>query len=183
MHSPVFINDNWSLGIGVGWFIKRIGDHKAICHAGGLPGYTSDLTLVLDRELGIALFTNTAVDTTKLNKEVVEILLPAFDAYYERKENQVAGIRPEWNKFIGKYSLPGGLPPTRIFFKNNRMWLATPATPPGSENIFFPTEDEHRFVLRRGDLDGEEVVFKASSSGTIEELEITGYVLTRVPAE
>jgi CubicO group peptidase (beta-lactamase class C family) len=45
-------------GYGLGFFLRDYRGMKMVWHTGGLPGYVSRVTLIPDRKLGIAVFTN-----------------------------------------------------------------------------------------------------------------------------
>ena len=45
-------------GYGLGFELRDLRGHKIVSHTGGLPGYVSRITMVPDRRLGIAVFTN-----------------------------------------------------------------------------------------------------------------------------
>ncbi len=45
-------------GYGLGFFLRDYRGYKLVTHTGGLPGYVSRISLIPDRKLGIAVFTN-----------------------------------------------------------------------------------------------------------------------------
>ena len=45
-------------GYGLGLFLRDYRGYKLVTHTGGLPGYVSRISLIPDRKLGIAVFTN-----------------------------------------------------------------------------------------------------------------------------
>ena len=43
---------------GLGWVLREYRGHKSVGHTGGLPGYVSQVTLIPDLKLGVAVLTN-----------------------------------------------------------------------------------------------------------------------------
>ncbi len=88
MRQPVSIFPNIEeaspvgFGIGVGWFLRDIAGSQAIGHGGGIPGYTSDITVIPDLKLGIVNLRNGGAgagsDPTTINRELLENLIPAI---------------------------------------------------------------------------------------------------------
>ena len=68
----------WKSGVGIGWMLGRLHDRTTIGHGGGIPGYRTDITLVPDLKLGVAVFTNSSGDPNKLARSALEVLLPCL---------------------------------------------------------------------------------------------------------
>lgn len=61
--SPKEINENYTCtGYGLGWFIGKYRDYELINHGGDIDGFSSDVTLLPEKKIGIAILTNSSSD-------------------------------------------------------------------------------------------------------------------------
>lgn len=65
MHSPVLVSPDFETGFGLGWGIRRTAGKKVIGHSGGLPGYTTNISLVPSMKLAVIVFTNTGTTPSR----------------------------------------------------------------------------------------------------------------------
>lgn len=170
------------IAIGTGWFIRNIAGHKAIGHAGGIPGFSSDVTLVPHQKLGVIALTNGGVtaglDPTSLNKRVLELLVPAIDSA-ERDERLVnAGFRASWSEYLGDYDLVG-VATLSVIREDGRMFFVHPMDEVGKSGAMLPSEKPEVFSLEGGIASGERLRFIRDESGSITGLEIVGLIAQR----
>ena len=86
MHAPVFLQADWREATGIAWGIRRIQDYTAVRHSGGIFGFSTDVIILPELKLGIALFINTAQDAGWLNRSALEIGLPVFTRILKRQQ-------------------------------------------------------------------------------------------------
>jgi len=64
----------------IGWELGGVGGHATIGHPGVVYGFTTQITLVPDTKLGVAVFTNGRTDPGAIANEILAALLPPVSA-------------------------------------------------------------------------------------------------------
>ncbi|QPC84017.1 beta-lactamase family protein [Phototrophicus methaneseepsis] len=180
MHSPVLINDNFTVGYGIGFGMRPVANHKVIGHSGGLPGYTTNIAMVPALKLGVLVFTNTGTNPVEISDMMLRTLIPIFEAEEKRA---IPKPTPEqlqsWKPYMGRYalrSLDDG-----IEIKVVDGWLkAVPADGNMAGSFRLEPYDEHRFKMVGGSSQGELMIFETDQNGDVTSLWMGRYPLDRI---
>jgi CubicO group peptidase (beta-lactamase class C family) len=181
MRAPVFLASDWKSARGIGWQIERVaapgGHPTAVGHSGGLPGWATNVMLVPELEVGVAVFVNTGADAAGLSRAALEVLVPVLARLKSRSEAAAAEPLPEgWQRYAGRYR--SGLLEVEVKPLRGRLAIVYPEAPPGSEMLLSRVGDD---VFRSHD--GEIVAFDRDDAGQAIRLRGGAAVFRRVPQE
>jgi CubicO group peptidase (beta-lactamase class C family) len=180
MHSPVLINDSFTLGYGIGFGMRPVSGYKVIGHSGGLPGYTTNIALVPALKLAVLVFTNTGTAPVEISDTMLKTLIPVFEAAQKRA---ITKPTPEqlnsWKKYMGYYalrSLDDGMEIKII----DGFLKAVPVNGNMAASIRLKPHSEHSFKMIGGSSQGELMTFELDDSGTVTSLWLGRYPLDRI---
>ena len=125
MHRVRSMENNWTVGNGIGFSERRIGNRVWMGHSGGYPGYTTQTLFNLDTRVGVIVLTNTGDSNpgdiaTQLINSVGEAVIRAT----AEKPKQVAWDQA-WARFAGRYRSPRG-GETEVVLLNEKLVLMNP---------------------------------------------------------
>lgn len=179
MRQPVMMFPDWQAGTAIGWRLSRVGGHVAIGHGGGVPGFTTQILLVPDLKLGVAVFANIGTDPHSIARGALELLIPVFSRLRARREAAATPPAPaEWRRYCGRYSL-GGIVDLDVSLAGDRLLAADPKAAPGGAAVLVP-EGGHTFRARGGAVTGETATFEVDGQGNATGLRYGPYPLARV---
>ncbi len=178
MHAPVFMNPDWKSGVGIGWMLGRLLDRTTIGHGGGIPGYRTDITLVPDLKLGVAVFTNSSGDPNKLARSALEVLLPVAERARAREEaaQPMSPLPDNWQHYVGHYRLSHE--EAEIAFHDGKLVLLLADQQPRDGTVLLP-EGARRFRMKGGGNTGELVISTVDEAGNVTELRFGAAVARR----
>ncbi len=163
-------------GMGVGWFLREIAGHQGVGHGGGIPGYTSDITVIPDLKLGIINLRNGGAgagsDPTTLNRELLEKLIPAIVETKRAARLEKAVFTDDWEKYIGDYDM-AGVATLKIIHAGEYLKFFHPFDEPGKEGILVPSS-EGSFELEGGVASGETIHFDMDNARDVVGLRVVG---------
>ena len=176
MHSPVYIGKRWVGGTGIGWHITNTMGHTISSHRGGIPGFTTDIAVVRDIKLGIAVFTNAFPQPNDITVRLLESLVPYFETFAAVKSDLELKSKPQdlsLEKYTGKYHSKyfGDI---AILQLDGRLILTDPLAPPGLHTVLIPIAPD-RFIMSGGDEDGEPALFETNDDGSVRAVNTAGY--------
>jgi CubicO group peptidase (beta-lactamase class C family) len=176
MHSPVYIGKRWVGGTGIGWHITNTMGHTISSHRGGIPGFTTDIAVVRDIKLGIAVFTNAFPQPNDITVRLLESLVPYFETFTAVKSDLELKNKPQdlsLEKYTGKYHSKyfGDI---AILQLDGRLILTDPLAPPGLQTVLIPIAPD-RFIMSGGDEDGEPALFETNDDGSVRAVNTAGY--------
>ncbi|MCC6803646.1 MAG: beta-lactamase family protein [Anaerolineae bacterium] len=179
MHMPISVMPDFETGFGVGWGIRRVGGHKVIGHSGGLPGYTTNITLVPALRLAAIVFTNTGTNPVEISQKALELLIPVFQRQQARLETpasaeEIAG----WQPYLGRYGQRAVDDVIDIEVIDGKLMLTSPGGDPKTFVRLMP-HGEHRFRMMGGAGSGDDVVFELDAAGRVTGLMLGAYPFTR----
>ena len=182
MRSPVFMNPNWKGGMAIGWMLGQVADHVTIGHGGGIHGFSTDITLVPDLKLGIAVFTNTGCEPHAIGESVLKVLIPMVsrEAIRQARAAEVAAA-PEWRKYVGRYDARGLGEEVEVKVVDERLVIAADDIPAGAIDVtsILRPEGGHAFRTRGGPVPGELAVFELDDAGNVARLRMGPFVFER----
>jgi CubicO group peptidase (beta-lactamase class C family) len=178
MQNPVLVSQDFEVGFGIGWGIRRVAGKKVIGHSGGLPGYTTNITLVPSMKLAVIVFTNTGTAPVEISNGLLELLIPIFSREAARQQPQpsaeeIAALAP----YTGRYHW---LDDDEIELKvvKGRLKLIDPDLP-GMQVALIPV-GKGRFRIEGGPHTADYAVFDADADGKITGVMLAGYPLARI---
>lgn len=180
MHNPVLINENFTAGFGIGWGIRPVAGYKVIGHSGGLPGYTTNISLIPALKLGVLVFTNTGTAPVEISEKILKTLIPVFEANQERQ-----ALKPtpqelkSWKPYVGRYALRSM--DDGIEVKIVKGWLKiVPFDGNMEASIRLDAFDEHRFKMVGGASQGELTTFEVNDEGKVTGMWVGRYPFDRI---
>jgi len=177
MHTPVYIGRKWVGGTAIGWHIINTMGHTVSSHRGGIPGFTTDIVVVRDIKLGIAVFTNAFPQPNEIAVRLLEALVPYFETFTSIRNEletkwklKTAGL---FEKYEGKYHSKyyGDIEIKQL---DGRLVITDPLAPPGFQTVLIPSGTD-RFIMSGGDEDGEFAIFETAPDSTVIAVNTAGY--------
>jgi CubicO group peptidase (beta-lactamase class C family) len=167
MHRPRYLADeSWTRARGISWCGVRRDDGVWIEHAGGLPGFTSELCFDPARGVGAVVLVNGSCGGADVAFELASIAGRFAPA--EPKAVEVpAAVPAEYRPLLGLYIRPqqGGWV-FRIEWQGQLAFVSPEA--PGWKLALLPTADPDVFTVEAGsNLAGEDVVFRRHADGRV----------------
>lgn len=180
MHAPVLLDPDWQRGFGIGWEVKRVANHPTISHRGVITGFLSDLILVQDMKLGLALSTNAQMDAgLGWSWAILEQIIPTMESVLAQEGvHRKIHAQADWEKYVGQYSVPGIIEVDLVIFEGNLVVCVPAGTPPSSDVVLVP-ETESTFRAKGGMVNGELVAFEMDDAGRVRRMKAGSYVLDR----
>lgn len=177
MHSPVYIGKAWIGGTAIGWHISRAFGHTISSHRGGIPGFTTDVALIRELKLGVAVFTNAFPQPNDIAVRILELLTPSLSGFAAEQSQIEADEAEALGKYAGRYRSKyyGDI---EISYSLGRLVMSDPLAPPGLKTVLIPAGKD-RFLMSGGDEDGEFAVFDMASDGTVRSVNTAGYRFDR----
>jgi CubicO group peptidase (beta-lactamase class C family) len=178
MHSPVLVASDFETGFGIGWGIRRAAGKKVIGHSGGLPGYTTNISLVPSMKLAVIVFTNTGTAPVEISNGLLELLIPIFAREAVRQQpapsaEEIAALVP----YTGRYHW---LDDHEIELKIVKGKLKIIDSDLPSMQVTLIPAGEGRFRIEGGPHLGDFAIFETDDNGKITGFMLAGYPLTRL---
>ena len=167
MHRPRYLADeNWTMARGISWCGVRREDHIWIQHAGGLPGFTSNLCFDPARGVGAVILVNGTCGGADVAFDLASIadrLTPSPP----REVELPAAAPAEYVPLLGMYVRPGqGGWVFRLEWQGQLVFGSPDA--PGWKLALLPTTDADVFTVEPGSsFAGEDVVFSRLADGRV----------------
>jgi CubicO group peptidase (beta-lactamase class C family) len=178
MHMPVNVTQDFASGFGLGFGIQRVANQKVIGHSGGLPGYTTNISLAPQLKLAMIVFTNTGTDPVTLSHKMLEVLIPAFKNQ-EVEPTYTAEQITSWQPYIGRYTWMTMDDVLEIRVLHGKLTALTVGEAPSTFVTLTPN-GEHTFKMSGGSSNYEEMRFEVDGSGKVTGLWMGGYPFRRI---
>lgn len=179
MQMPVTVTPDFESGFGIGWGISRTSGTKIIGHSGGLPGYTTNISLAPAHKLGVIVFTNYGTDPVAISKKLLEILIPVVKRVNARKEApSTADEIASWQKYVGHYQGRSADDLLNIEVIDKKLMITSPGEAPSTFIRLLP-HAENRFKMSGGHSANEIVTFKTDAEGNITMMMLGAYPVWR----
>ena len=124
MHRVRSVEENWTVGTGLGFDISRIKDRTYVGHGGGYPGNTTYTLIQLDDKVGVIVLTNTNdSNPSDIARELMATVGQAV-AKAAAPKPVVVAWDPSWARFAGLYRGRNG--DSQVVLLNQRLVLITP---------------------------------------------------------
>ncbi len=179
MHMPANVMPDFEMGFGIGWGIRRVSGLKVIGHSGGLPGYTTNITLVPALKLAVIVFTNTGTDPVTISQKALELLIPVFQRELKRAEPPHSAEEiASWTLYQGRYGQRAIDDVIDIEVIDGKLLITTPGGDPKTFVRLLPY-DQHRFRMANGSASGDFATFDVDDSGKVTGVMLGAYPMSR----
>ncbi len=179
MHMPVNVTPDFEMGFGVGWGIRRVAGCKVIGHSGGLPGYTTNISLVPALKLAVIVFTNTGTNPVEISTKALELLIPVFQRQGARQEPPASAEEiASWQPYLGRYGQRAADDVLDVEIIDGKLMITTPGADPKTFVRLQP-HDPHRFRIVGGPENGDYATFELDEAGKVTGLMVSAYPFSR----
>jgi CubicO group peptidase (beta-lactamase class C family) len=167
-------------GMGIGFALKRLGQHRIAWHNGAWIGFASTLLVAPDRDLGVAIVTNTrTLALDRLGWAILRLLLGVDrlddgDDIRERsrssERDDLAGVYEPTPRLHGKQRLRAGMPRALVVReKSGQLTLRSRLS--GASRRLYPVPGESPLIFHfEQDGEIETVVFGTDERGNVDSL-------------
>ncbi len=183
MHRVRSVEEDWTYGTGVGFWISRIKDRTYVGHGGGYLGNTTQTLIQLDDKVGVIVLTNTNDSDPSAIAGQLMATVGAAVAKAAAPKPTVVAWDPAWARFAGLYR--GAWGDQQVVALKDRLVLIDPTEP----NLDDPVTLEplgggrFRYLAKSGGGDVGEVVRFVEENGKVTRLIVgDGYSARVEPA-
>lgn len=125
MHRVRMLENDWTNGHGIGFWVQRVDGTVYVEHGGGYPGYTTNTSIQLDSKVGVIVLTNTNDSNPSHISEQLWKTVGAAVAKATKVEPEAVPWDPSWARFAGLYRSPGGSE-SQVVLLNERLVIISP---------------------------------------------------------
>jgi hypothetical protein len=125
MHRVRMLENDWTNGHGIGFWVQRMDGKVYVEHGGGYPGYTTNTSIQLDSKVGVIVLTNTNDSNPSHISEQLWKTVGAAVAKATEVEPEAVPWDPSWARFAGLYRSPGGSE-SQVVLLNERLVIISP---------------------------------------------------------
>lgn len=124
MHRIRSLEENWTVGNGIGFSVSRVNNRTFVGHGGSYPGFTTQTLIQLDDRVGVIVLTNTNdSDPSGIARQLMQTVGTAV-AKAGATTPSVAAWDPSWARFAGLYR--GRFGDSEIVLLNEKLVMITP---------------------------------------------------------
>lgn len=123
MHRVHWLNDDWTAGRGLGFYVRRLNGRTLVGHGGALLGYRTSIELVPADKVGVIVLTNADDgDPSSFLEKAYKWVVPAMLKAMSDDEN----AHPEegWQRYVGRYRDRWG--DSQVLVYNGELVLISP---------------------------------------------------------
>lgn len=182
-----------SLGdaVGIGWFLRDVGDVRAFGHAGSANGQFAEVLIVPDKDFAVVTIANSGPDNgLAFNRDIVQAGLESVAGVTERKAKVMRYKRGVADEYAGVYEneimratfINTGKALTAEFaIKPDVRANATTELPPDmpAAPVALLRGEQDHYIVTDGGLKGQRGYFSRDASGKITSVDMAGRVFTR----
>lgn len=177
MHRVQWLNDDWSAGRGLGFFLWRLYGRTLVGHGGALQGYRTELQCAPADKVGAIVLTN-ADDGQPLHyiDKIFQWIIPALlKAAASPTAASAASTEPaRWQSYVGRYRNAWG--DSQVLIYNSELVIIFPAEPdPLAGMVKLKPVADHTFRMEtkeRFGSQGELAHFAFNETGTVTSLQL-----------
>lgn len=169
MHRVQWLNDDWSAGRGIGYFVWRVDNRTWVGHGGALQGYRTELQVAPADKVGVIVLTN-ADDGQPLfyMQKAFEWVVPAL-INAKAPAAPPSQASPEWARYTGRYRSAWG--DSQVLVYKDDLVIITPSAPDplAAMTKLVPVAD-HTFRMEtkeRFGANGELAIFEVDETGKV----------------
>jgi CubicO group peptidase (beta-lactamase class C family) len=182
MHQPVVVMPDFETGFGIGWGMRRQNGLKVIGHSGGLPGYTTNITLVPSLKLGVIVFTNYGTNPVEISNGLLETLIPVVRRTLAAQQPAPDDATLDsWAQYLGRYVSQSADDFLDIEIVDDTLVATSIGTSPAGFVRLIP-HGPHQFKMQGGAGAADIVTFEVGDDGSVTGVWMGSYPLTRKKA-
>jgi CubicO group peptidase (beta-lactamase class C family) len=188
--SPAALTTTWTpqigvgggVGYGMGWYVRDWQGQRLIEHSGGLPGYSAEIGLLPDSNIGFVVLTNTLSALPTIASWLVPQYLLGELPPLQPVTKAPGDLTPYLGRYIANYATYSNEVFT-ISERNGRLWvdipsrIESPLNPPRADGRWTLTTDPLAISFERDDT-GRVVGLKIHEGGLEFDVPREGIVLT-----
>lgn len=104
LHRVRSVEENWTVGTGLGFFTYRFKDKSYLGHGGGYPGYTTQTMFSLGDRMGVVVLTNTGdSESGDIARQLIAAVGPSVAKATSATSTSSVAWDPAWSRFQGVY--------------------------------------------------------------------------------
>ncbi len=174
MHRVQWLNDDWSAGRGLGFYIYRLNERALVGHGGALQGYRTNMQIDPKDKVAVIVLTN-ADDGQPLNyvEKAFEWVVPAI-VKAAAPEPEATEAAPDWQRYLGRYRSPWG--DSQVLIYNDELVILDPSSAdPLAGMIKLQPVADHTFRMEtkeRFGSTGELARFELDEAGQVVRLHV-----------
>jgi CubicO group peptidase (beta-lactamase class C family) len=104
MHRVQWLRPDWQSGWGLGFSVRRVGDHVRVGHGGSLPGHRTQIEIAPAQKLGVIVLTNANDGDPLRYVDQAFALLGAVVAKAVALPDTPKPADPTWQQYAGRYA-------------------------------------------------------------------------------
>ncbi|MFN0182119.1 MAG: serine hydrolase domain-containing protein [Gemmatimonadales bacterium] len=183
LHRVRSVEEDWTFGSGIGFWISRIKDRTYVGHGGGYLGNTTNTLIQLDDKVGVIVLTNTNDSDPSAIARQLMATVGAAVAKAAAPKPKVVAWDPAWERFVGLYR--GAWGDQQVVALRERLVIIDPTEP--TLDDFVPLEPlgggRFRYLAKSGGGEVAEVVRFAEENGKVTRLIVGDGYFARVDPE
>lgn len=185
MCRPVIMTDpvGWTAGQGLGFGMRRRGEHVHVGHGGAMPGFLTDLRVARADRLGAIVFTNTTAGASpvSLSLDLLETVLDMEPTLAEPWEPTASTVDRfgDLAGLTGRWWSEGD--PVDLELRGGVLWMTMPGSRGILDDTRFERLDADTFRAAEGREQGERLEVVRRADGSVEKLYFATYAVTREP--
>ena len=174
MHRVQWLNEDWTAGRGLGFYVWRLNGRTLVGHGGALLGYRTELQAIPADKVGVIAMTN-ADDGMPLTyvQKAFDILVPAMAAAAKPKPKPVKP-EEEWQQYAGRYRNRWG--DGQVMVYEGDLVMIFPNQPDPLEGMVkLKPEGPHTFRMETKEHfgnNGELAIFEVDDKGNVVRLRV-----------
>lgn len=170
MHRVRSVEEDWTYGTGVGFWISRIKDRTYVGHGGGYLGNTTQTLIQLDDRVGVIVLTNTNDSDPSAIARQLMATVGAAVAKAAAPKPVVVAWDPAWTRFAGLYR--GAWGDQQVVVTKEKLVLIDPTEPNvDDQGTLEPLGGgRFRYLAKSGGGEVGEVVRFAEENGKVTRL-------------
>ncbi len=180
MHRVRSVEEDWTYGTGVGFWISRVKGRSYVGHGGGYLGNTTNTLIQLDDKVGVIVLTNTNdSDPSAIARQLMATVGAAVAKATAPKPTVVAW-NPAWERFAGLYR--GAWGDQEVVALKEKLVLIDPteATVEDAVTLEPLGGGRFRYLAKSGGGEVAEVVRFVEENGKVTRLIVGDGYFTRV---
>lgn len=178
MHRVQWLNDDWSAGRGIGFYVWRLQGRTLVGHGGALLGYRTDLQCAPADKVAVIVLTN-ADDGMPLiyMEKAFQWVVPALVKAAAPKP-KAGKAEAAWQRYVGLYRSAWG--DSQVLIYNGELVIIASAEPdPLAGMVKLKPVADHTFRMETKEhfgSNGELAVFELDEAGNVARLKVgNGY--------
>ncbi len=176
MHRPFFMGQSWEFGISATWMLFPFQQYTSIGHSGGMHGFVTNITIIPELQLGVAVFCNAMVDSHGITTDILnKIIVPSQES---ESANSAISQPIKLSHYTGSY-VNMDIFKISIQERNGQLIGMLPKSPLFQNMKLMPSENADIFDTAGGGFSGEPATFIRDKNGRVIGMNLGGFYYTR----